>query len=78
MSTTATTGIPSLRASSTAIASLLVSTTKMASGRRFMVLIPARFFCELLALALELDDFLLGEELVAAVGGHMRRVRRGA
>ena len=33
---------------------------------------------EVLALALELDDFLLGEQLVAAVGGHVVELLRGA
>ena len=32
---------------------------------------PARFGLQVLALALELDDFLLGEQFVAAVGGHL-------
>ena len=43
VSTTATTGMPSLLASVTAMCSLTVSSTKMASGRRSMCWIPPRF-----------------------------------
>ena len=47
VSTTPITGIPSLRASATAIASLRVSITKTASGTLFMPLMPERFFSSL-------------------------------
>ena len=53
VSTMPTTGIFSLRASWTAIASLRVSITKMASGTVFMPLMPGRFFSSLHALLLE-------------------------
>ncbi len=42
MSTTATTGTPSLLASVTAMCSFLVSITKMASGSRVMLRMPPR------------------------------------
>ncbi len=42
VSTMATTGIPSLLASATAIFSFLASTTKSAPGSRFMFLMPSR------------------------------------
>src|ERR1017187_6870102 len=91
VSTTATTGMPSLRASLTAIASLFESTMKSASGSRFMVLMPARLACineerirqplhgldagqvglQVLPLPLQLDNFLFGQQLVAAVNSHL-------
>ena len=53
------------------MASLFESTTKSASGRPLHVLDAGEVGLQVLALALELDDFLLGQQLVAAVGGHI-------
>ena len=79
MSTTPMTGILSLRASSTAIFSLRVSTTNRASGRRAMLRMPSRFFWSL-RFSFSSCAISFFERLVTAVGLHRLEVaeaRRG-
>ena len=57
----ATTGMPSALASLIASSSLLVSTTNMTSGKTAHVADAAQALLELVALAGQLEDFLLGQ-----------------
>ena len=80
VSTMPMTGIFSLRASSTAIFSLPVSTMKTASGSRDMWRMPSRFFSSLRFSFSVAGDLLLRQRFVAAVGDHRLEVaqpRRG-
>ena len=64
VSTTPITGIFSLRASATAIASLRVSMTKTASGTRLHALDAGQVLLELARAPFEVGELLLGEPLV--------------